>query len=51
VSQLLPSQESVYTQVNPTADIAELLRRQNPQGAGAHDIATVLDNVRTLFHG
>jgi hypothetical protein len=51
VSQLLPSQESTYTQVNPTADIAELLRRQNPQGAGAHDIATVLDNVRTLFHG
>lgn len=50
-AQLLPTSTGIYTQVNPSADIAELLRQNNPQGAGAHDLAQVLDAVRQLFHG
>ena len=50
-AQLVPTSEGVYTQVNPTADIAEQLRQANPQVAGAHDIAAVLDSLRQLFHG
>jgi hypothetical protein len=50
-AQLLPASTGIYTQVNPSADIAEMLRQNNPQGAGAHDLASVLDAVRQLFHG
>lgn len=50
-AQLLPASTGIYTQVNPSADIAELLRQNNPQGAGAHDLAQVLDAVRQLFRG
>lgn len=51
LDQLLPTSFGVYTSVNPTAEAAAALRRNNPQGAGAHDIATVLDAVHALFHG
>lgn len=50
-AQLIPTSTGVYTQVNPTADLAELLRRQNPLGASSHDFEQVLDAVRQLFHG
>lgn len=50
-AQLLPTSTGIYTQVNTGTDIAELLRQNNPQGAGAHDLAQVLDAVRQLFHG
>lgn len=50
-AQLLPASTGIYTQVNPGADIAEMLRQNNPQTAGAHDLASVLDAVRQLFHG
>lgn len=50
-AQLLPTSTGVYTQVNTGTDMAEYLRQQNPQGAGAHDLAQVLDAVRQLFHG
>jgi hypothetical protein len=51
LDQLLPTSFGVYTSVNPTAEAAAALRKNNPQGAGAHDIATVLDAVHALFHG
>jgi hypothetical protein len=41
----------VYTQVNPSADLAEMLRKQNPLGASAHDFEQILDTIRTMFHG
>jgi len=50
-AQLLPTSMGIYTQVNTGTDMAEYLRQQNPQGAGAHDLAQVLDAVRQLFHG
>jgi hypothetical protein len=50
-AQLLPTSTQTFTQVNPTADLAELLRRQNPLGASAHDMAQILDAVRAMFHG
>jgi hypothetical protein len=50
-AQLLPASTGIYTQVNPSADIAEMFRTNNPQVAGAHDLASVLDAVRQLFHG
>jgi hypothetical protein len=50
-AQLLPTSTGVYTQVNPQADITEMLRAQNPLGASARDLAEILDAVRTMFHG
>lgn len=49
VSQLMPTSEGIYTSVNPAAEAQALLRRNNPQIAGAHDIAQVLDAVHALF--
>jgi len=50
-AQLIPTSTGIYTQVNPTADLAELLRQQNPLGASSHDFEQVLDAVRQMFHG
>lgn len=50
-SQILPTSTGVYTQVDPTAEIAEMLRNRNPQGAGAREIANILDAVHAMFHG
>lgn len=51
VSQLLPTSEGIYTSVNPTAEAQALLRTNNPQMAGAHDIAQVLEAVHAFFKG
>jgi len=48
-AQLIPTSTGVYTQVNPTADLAEMLRKQNPLGASAHDFEQILDAVRMMF--
>lgn len=41
----------VATQPSPEAQAAEMLRRQNPEEAGAHDVATQFDNFIRLLKG
>jgi hypothetical protein len=48
-AQLIPTSTGVYTQVNPQADVAEMLRKQNPLGASAHDFEQILDAIRQMF--
>lgn len=48
-AQLVPTSTGIYTQSNPTDEIAAMLREKNPQGTGARDIANVLDAVHALF--
>lgn len=50
-AQLLPTSTGIYTQVNTGTDMAEYLRNQNPQAAGAQELANALAAVRQMFHG
>lgn len=50
-AQLLPASTGIYTQVNTGTDMAEYLRNQNPQAAGAQELANALAAVRQMFHG